>query len=201
MRINFLHNSNCLINPIILGGDVIECVNTYKILGVIIDKDLKWNSHIEYITEKACKKLYSLRVLRRAGVSQANILKIYLSIVRPVLEYATPVWQAIPDYLSDAIERIQKRALKIIYPEAESYNHALQLTKLDRMDVRREYLCIKYISKMKSPQHPIHHLLPRPFLNKSKYDLRRNLPKFYLYKNVTCCKTKRAETFFTFRYF
>ena len=104
MRINFLHNSNCLINPIILGEDVIECVNKYKILGVIIDKDLKWNSHIEYITEKVCKKLYSLRVLRRAGVSQANILKIYLRIVRPVLEYATPVWQAIPDYLSDVIE-------------------------------------------------------------------------------------------------
>ena len=142
-----------------------------------------------------------LRVLRRAGVSQANILKIYLSIVRPVLEYATPVWQAIPDYLSDVIERIQKRALKIIYPEAESYNHALQLTKLDIMDVRREDLCIKYISKMKSPQHPIHHLLPRPFFNYSKYDLRRSLPKFYLYKNVTYCKTKRAEIFYIQRYF
>ena len=88
ISINFLHNSNCLINPIKLGGDAIECVNTYKILGVIIDKDLKWNSHIEYIAKKACKKLYSLRVLRRAGVSQANILKIYLSMLRPVLEYA-----------------------------------------------------------------------------------------------------------------
>ncbi|KAL9966711.1 hypothetical protein ACROYT_G024828, partial [Oculina patagonica] len=113
------HNTNCLINPIVLGDNVIEFVNTYKILGVIMDKDLKWNCHIDYITKKACKKLYSLRVLRRAGVSQANILKIYLSTVRPVLEYAAPVWQAIPGYLSDTIERIQKRALHIIYPEAE----------------------------------------------------------------------------------
>ena len=64
-----------------------------KILGVIVDKDLKWNSHVEYITKKAYKKLYSLRVLRGAGVCrQANILKIYLSTIRPVLEYTVPVW-------------------------------------------------------------------------------------------------------------
>ncbi len=99
-----------------------------------MDKDLKWNCHINYITKKACKKLYSLKVLNRAGVSQANILKIYLSTVRPVLEYAGPVWQAIPGYLSDAIERIQKRALHIIYPEAKSYAHALQLAQLLRKE-------------------------------------------------------------------
>ena len=49
--------------------------------------DLKWNSHVDYITKKACKKLYSLRVLRRARVSQSNMLRIYLASVRPVLEY------------------------------------------------------------------------------------------------------------------
>ena len=29
-----------------------------------MDKDIKWNSHVEYITRKACKKLYSFRILR-----------------------------------------------------------------------------------------------------------------------------------------
>ena len=91
MHINFLRNSNCLINPIIIGGNVIKRAYTYKILGVIMDNDLKWNSHVDYIIKKACKKLYSLRVLRRARVSQPNILRIYLSTVRPVLEYAVPV--------------------------------------------------------------------------------------------------------------
>ena len=64
MHINFLRNSNCLINPIIVGGNVIKSVNSYKILGVIMDNDLKWNSHVDYIIKKACKKLYSLIVLR-----------------------------------------------------------------------------------------------------------------------------------------
>ena len=63
MYINFLLNPNCPINPIIIGDTVIKRVNTYKILGVIIYNDMKWNSHVDYIIGKACKKLYSLRVL------------------------------------------------------------------------------------------------------------------------------------------
>ena len=37
IHINFLCNSNCLINPIVIGGNVIDCVNTYKILRVIME--------------------------------------------------------------------------------------------------------------------------------------------------------------------
>ena len=109
-----------------IGGNVTECVNTFMILGVIMDKGLKWNSHVEYIIKKTCKKLYWFRVLRRAGVCrQANILKIYLSSMRPVQEYAVPVWQAINAYLSYVLERVQKRAPHIICPEAESEAHTL----------------------------------------------------------------------------
>ena len=201
MYINFLRNSNCLINPIIIGGNVIKRVNTYEILGVIMDNDLKWISHVDYMIKKACKKLYSLRVLRRARVSQPNILRIYLSTVRPVLEYAVPVWQNIPAYLSEAIERVQKRALNIIYPEAESYAHALQLGKLDRLDDRRVHLCYKYMAKMKSPSHPLHHLLPSPLLDAPNYTLRQKTQKYYLFRNMQVCRTKRVEDFFTFKYF
>ena len=66
---------------------------------------------MNYIVNKACKKLYSLRVPYRAGVSRASILKEYLTTIRPVLEYAVPVWQSVADYLADVIESVQKRAL------------------------------------------------------------------------------------------
>ena len=66
---------------------------------------------MNYIVNKACKKLYSLRVLYIAGVSRASILKEYLTTIRPVLEYAVPLWQSVADYLADVIESVQKRAL------------------------------------------------------------------------------------------
>ena len=36
------------------------------------------------VYKKACKKLYSLRILRRAGVVQGSMLKVYLSTVLAV---------------------------------------------------------------------------------------------------------------------
>ena len=41
-----------------------------------------------------------------------SMLKVYTSSVRFVLEYAMPVWQTIPSYLSDKIESMQKRVLR-----------------------------------------------------------------------------------------
>ena len=66
----------------------------------------KWNNRIDSIGKKAGKKLYSLRLLFRAGVAQDNILEVYLMTVRPVLEYTVPVWQAIPDYLFHVIKAV-----------------------------------------------------------------------------------------------
>ena len=58
------------------------------------------------------QKLYPLRLLKRAGVQEQDMLKVFRSSVRPILEYAVHVWQDIPDYLSDRIESVQKRAFK-----------------------------------------------------------------------------------------
>ena len=114
MVIDPLEYNTTVLRPITIGNTTIEKVKKYKLLGVILTVDLKWKEHIAYIYGKACKRLYSLRVLRKAGVEVKNILKVYLAIIRPILEYAVPVWRAIPEYLSQKIESVQKRALKII---------------------------------------------------------------------------------------
>ena len=125
MFINFMHDHNILVNPIIMENKEIECVSNYKLLGVYLNENLTWNTYIDYIFKKACKRLYSLRILRRAGVASLSISKVYLTIIRPALEYAVPVWQLISSILSDKLETIQKRALKIIFPSAETYLEAL----------------------------------------------------------------------------
>ncbi len=55
--------------------------------------NLKWTDHVAYIYGKACKRLYSLRILRKAGVETNKMLKVYFTIIIPILEYAVPVWQ------------------------------------------------------------------------------------------------------------
>ena len=70
-----------------------------------------------YYCEKAGKRLYMLYQLKCAGISQKDLVSVYVSVVRPVLEYACHVWYTnLPQYLSDNIEIIQKWALKYIFP-------------------------------------------------------------------------------------
>ena len=104
MVINFMNNPNFLINPIVIGDTTVQRVASYKLLGVSIDDDLKWNTHVDHIYKKACKRLYSLRLLKKAGVTATGILKVYVSIIRPILEYAVPVWQAISEKQSEKLE-------------------------------------------------------------------------------------------------
>ena len=84
MLINFMDNPNFTVRQINIGDKVIDQVPSYKILGVHLQNDLKWDIHIDYIYKKACKKLYFLQILRRARVDQESILKVYLSIIRQV---------------------------------------------------------------------------------------------------------------------
>ena len=88
MLINFLTNHNFIVNPIIIGGNLIERVKAYKLLGVYISNDLKWTHHVENIVKNGNKRLYSLRVLKQCGVSPASLAKAYTTVVRPALEWA-----------------------------------------------------------------------------------------------------------------
>ena len=54
----------------------------------------------------------------------ASPATVYATVVRPALEYAAPLWQNIPDFLSYKIVSIQKRAMRIIFP-LMNYNEAL----------------------------------------------------------------------------
>ena len=82
------------------------------------------------------KRLYALCALKKSGCS----------IVRSVLEYACPVWAALPKYLEDAIESVQKRALRIVLPNCH-YDDALIQSGITALSQRREEACINFIKR------------------------------------------------------
>jgi hypothetical protein len=105
--ISFLRNPpQELSSTLSINSQPIEKVTRFKLLGVTLQNDLKWNAHVDAITSKASKRLHILRVLRNSGVSAHDLLTIYISIIRSVLEYCCAAWNTpIPSYLSDKIER------------------------------------------------------------------------------------------------
>ena len=71
----------------------------------------------EYCEKKAGERLYMLRQLKRAFISQSDLINVYVSVVKPVLEYACTVWHTnLRNFLSDSIKMIQRRVLKHIFP-------------------------------------------------------------------------------------
>ena len=89
MIISFVKNGNFrnTIPNIKIDGMDVEQVDHAKLLGVTIFHDLSWNKHVENIVKKAGKRVYMLYQLKRAGISQSDLVTVYLSVVRHVLEY------------------------------------------------------------------------------------------------------------------
>ena len=54
--------------------------------------NLKWSAHVDSICAKASSRLYFLKILKRSLLSTDDLLYFYMSAVRPLLEYACPVW-------------------------------------------------------------------------------------------------------------
>ena len=62
------------ITNITIDNSPIERVSSYKLLGLIISSNLKWNANIEFLTKKASKRIYSVRLLKRAGVAEQDLV-------------------------------------------------------------------------------------------------------------------------------
>ena len=142
---------------------VIERVQQFKLLGLVISDDLQWQAHVDYICAKAAKKLYFLKLLKRAGLTAQDLLAFYTSAVRPVLEYACVVWNhRLTVAQADRIEAIQKRALRIIFTcvHGMPYQFALDYSEVPSLRYRREKLSRDFFTEMLNPSSCIYHLLP-----------------------------------------
>ena len=70
----------------------LERVESYKLLGLTMQNNLKWDLHVSEIVTKASKRVHILGVLKRNGVSSPHLLQVYFTLVRPLLEYCCPVY-------------------------------------------------------------------------------------------------------------
>ena len=147
LRISF-SRSGSSVDHITINDKQIEVVSSAKLLGVVVSDNLRWNAHVESICKKAATRLYFLKQLKRAKVPPKDMLLFYTTCIRPVLEYACPVFHhSLPQYLSNEMERLQNRALRIIQPDL-SYAEALVALDITSLYERRKALVMLYLTKL-----------------------------------------------------
>ena len=117
-------------------GQNLDVVEEFKLLGVMISSNLKWQANTDYITKKAFSRLWMIRRLKNLGLNLSSLVKVFTTQVRSVLEFGAVTWHPmLTTANSKSIERVQKAALAIILsPNYKSYVEALALTKLERLD-------------------------------------------------------------------
>ena len=131
-------------------GNNIQEVHQVKYLGVTINNKLSWSDHTKIISSKANSVLGFLRRNFNQCPSKTKSA-LYLSLVRPILEYAVTVWA--PYHRTDIcqIEAIQRRAARFAmncYDRHQSVTEMLRKLTWPTLESRRNHFKIIMMFKI-----------------------------------------------------
>ena len=139
-----------------LYGKILRETNSEKDLGVIVDTDMKFKSQVAAQTKKANNdnnKANSVGIIKRnfEWVNQEIFQTLYSTLVRPNLEYAVQVWNPYQKGEKEQIEKIQRRAPKMVKEVKDNcYEEMLYKLNLMSTETRRErgdqIMCYKILN-------------------------------------------------------
>jgi hypothetical protein len=101
--------------------------------------DCKWTKHINTIIERASKQLNILRKLK-FKLNRQYLQNIYITFIRPILEYGSEVWDNCGAVNSDRLEKVQTEAARIVtgLTSYASLDSIYCETGWEKLTVRRE---------------------------------------------------------------
>ena len=91
----------------------INFVENHKHLGVTLSCNGQWKTHIENILNAAYRTLGIMRNLKYRFSRQA-LNQMYMSYIRPTLDYSSIVWDGCSEQDKTALERLQHEAARIV---------------------------------------------------------------------------------------
>ena len=104
-------SSSPILFDYIIDGKVISSTDQHTYLGITLHKTMQWSHHIDIVCNKASKALNFIR--RNLSKCSTEVKSTaYLTLVRPIMEYAACVWDPYQKYLTNNIEKIQRRAAR-----------------------------------------------------------------------------------------
>ena len=143
-----------LVLNFVLDGIKIEQISDVRLLGIQISNDMKWKKNTLNIVKKASQRLWILRRLKNLGADTNSLKDVYVKQIRSILEFGVPAWQGGLTLIEKTdIERVQKCAAHIMLGKTySSYEAALKVLGLEKLEVRRVRLCLSFA--IKAEKHP-----------------------------------------------
>ena len=140
MFIGSSYNLNNIIceEPVVANGKPISRTNTQVCLGVKLDENLSWASHIDKTCKKASSGIGAIKRIK-PFVPVHTLESIYKSLVQPYFDYCSPLWDTCGKLLKDKLQRFQTRAARVILG-ANHDTHSVDLLNMfswDTLENRR----------------------------------------------------------------
>lgn len=136
----------------------IELTDTEKLLGVHVDNNLKWKTHIQSTIKKCNAQLYLL--LRIKQYLDLHSRKLFFnSYILPHLDYCCTIWGNCNNELLSDIIKFQKRAARIILdksfdtPSNELFKELNWMTFDQRIKYKKSILVYKSINEPSFPMY------------------------------------------------
>ena len=149
----------------------IDEVSNAKYLGVVIDQHLTWNEHIKQTTSKAIRvNGFLYRNLYHCPITVK--LNCYKAMVRPIIEYASPVWDPHTSLYINHLEAVQRSAARFCCKDYSRFSSVTSmLSSLNLPSLRDRRIRAKLLMMYKI----IHQLvcIPDDFLAPKYPSLRR----------------------------
>ena len=98
-------NASTVLN---INGDPVNQVSTSKSLGIRIDANLTWDSHIEKLAKKIVPGIAVIKRVRQF-VPPATLHLIYKALTQPHFDYCNVVWGHYGIQLADKLQKLQHR--------------------------------------------------------------------------------------------
>ena len=137
-----------------LGGETLPYVDEITYLGVTLQFNLKFHSHITKKINKAYKVLGMLKRSLYGAPKKAKLLA-YMTLCRPILEYAATTWDPVTKQLVKEIELVQNRAIRFICclkGREASISDAREQLNISSLEDRRKSLRITLLLKILSKE-------------------------------------------------
>ena len=146
-------------------NETLENVESAKYLGVEIHKKLKWNIHVANTCKKANQTINFLQRNLR-GCKKSIKIKAYNIFVKPILQYASTVWNPVNCIgLTKQLEQVQRKAARFVccdWSWRSSPSKMIDELKWDSLEALRKRASLQMLHKIIYDEIA----LPRDFLPK-----------------------------------
>ena len=107
------------------------------------------SAHIEHLCDTFRRRVWILRHLKAANIDKEGLTRLYQVLVLPTLDYASTVYHSLlTQEQANTLEKLQARALKIIFGYKSSYTELLNISGVESLWDRRERMMDKFICKL-----------------------------------------------------